>query len=219
LTQRVPDKTVSSLNIVISSMTVANQRLKWAQRIRSGPMYYPQGPRPIERPLAVGAVNGYCAGIGSFIGGSRPGSPNNFSFRLRQQSMLEKSPLMTVGTPTRRNLLMTPQRTVMANKAATTVIGTEICKFSTYHACEISPSPRRGVDQSVIASGPTENETGCYLRGIEKAATLACSILACAAVTCQDRKEFASGEGTAQRSNVSGPQGEPSISGVSNSTH
>lgn len=82
---------------------------------------------------------------------------------------------------------------MIINNTAATVIGMEICKFSTYQACEKFPEPGSGVDQWVITSGPAANETGRHLRSSEKAATLACPILALAAVTY--RKEFfASGQ-------------------------
>jgi len=46
---------------------------------------------------------------------------------------------------TEHSLLMIPQSTVIINKAAATVIGTEICKFATYQACvKICPSPGGG---------------------------------------------------------------------------
>jgi hypothetical protein len=44
-----------------------------------------------------------------------------------------------VPTSTGRNLLIVTQSAVTASRAAETVIGMEICKFSTYQACENRP--------------------------------------------------------------------------------
>ena len=69
---------------------------------------------------------------------SAPAKPSPLAYDDDNSLCLEDTQSTIVPTSTGRNLLIVTQSAVTASRAAATVIGMEICKFSTYQACQIA---------------------------------------------------------------------------------